>query len=263
MIFDIDAEMVERTISDALENAASRLSEEQFNKIIEAVEAGMPGVIQVIAQGTMEYWKSEARGAGGWGTKYAEAISMRGEGGEAEVYLDEEKADPSLKEKKPFYMFAMMMEEGVDTWSIKDALLKSEKAKNGTDSKGNQIKYITVPFPVRTPKSDKGTKMASQFGGREMTREMYNIVKAGGRIKSGSIMAKGKEVNISGLARYTTPQLHGQYGIFRTVTSNSRGWQYPHIPAEPVYPRVLEKVNEVIQQVLDKFCKEIVREYGG
>lgn len=263
MIFDIDAEMVNRTISDALEEAASRVSEEQFHKITEAVENAMPGVVQVIAQGTMEYWKSEARGAGGWGLKYAEAVSMKVNGDEAEVYLDEEKADPRLKKKKPYFMFAKMMEEGVNTWSIKDALLKSEKAKNGTDSEGNQIKYITVPFPVRTPRSDKGTRMASQFGGREMTNAMYKLVKSGGRLSSGSIMVRGKEVDVSGLSRYTTPQLHGQYGIFRTVTSNSKGWQYPHIPAEPVYPRVLEKVNEVIQQVLDKFCKEIVREYSG
>ena len=65
---------------------------------------------------------------------------------EGSVFVDESVKDSS---GKPAMMFAKMIEQGVQSWSIKDALLKSAKAK--TSSAG--IKYMVVPLPVRTPKA--------------------------------------------------------------------------------------------------------------
>ena len=120
---------------------------------------------------------------------------------------------------------------------------------------------MIVPFPVSTPRKPDAGHMENKFGGREMTKAMYKIVKGGGRIKDASIMAKGKETDISGLTKYETKQLHGQYGIFRCVSGKSTGWVYPDVPEEPVYPAVLEEVNRKIQEMLKDFCTAIVKEY--
>jgi hypothetical protein len=256
MIFDIDENIVLQSIANALEEAGSEASDEQFSKIVDRIEESMPGVIQVIAHGMKDFWVTEARNAGGWGNKYAQAISIRGKGETSEVFLDKSILDKSTKKHKPFFMFAMMMEEGVKSWSIKKALLASEKAKY---SKANHIKYIIVPFPVATPRREGQGKMSQQFGGREMTAAMYKIVKSGGKLPSGSVLPSGQ--NVSGLTKYITPQLHSGYGIFRMVSENSEGWQYPDIPSEPVFPSVVKEVSKKIESVISDFCKAIVREF--
>lgn len=252
-IFDIDTDMVLNAVTEALEQAGSDVSEEQFNKICDAIEAGMPGVISVLTRGMAEHWKSEAKGAGGWGSKYAPAIKYKVSGATGEVYLDESVMDK--QSNKPNIMFAMMMEKGVTSWSIKDALLKSEKAKISSDG----IKYIVVPFPVATPRTDSGTKMSSHFGKREMTQEIHSIVKAGGRMPAGTTLESGQDVG--GLTKYNTRQYHDQYGFFRCVTSKSEGWQYPDVPAEPVFPAVLNEVNKMVSQLISDFLTDIVKEY--
>jgi hypothetical protein len=257
MIFDIDTEMVLQGVIESLETAAAQTTEEQFNKIANSINDALPGVIQVLAQGISEYWKSEARSAGGWGTKYAKAIQYEVSGTKAEIYLDEDMVDPGSK--KPYFMFAMNMERGVKSWSIKKALLASDKAKTSADG----IKYIVVPFPVSTPRKASQGKMQNKFGKREMTRAMHGIVKSGGKLPTGStIKAGGRDVDISGLTRYNTRQFHSQYGIFIAVNQDSKGWQYPDVPAEPVYPSVLAGVNNQIREMLTEFSKEIVKEHS-
>jgi hypothetical protein len=256
MIFDIDEEEVVESIATALENAIADVSEEQFMEIAEAIENEMPGVIAVLTHGMADFWKSEAIDTGGWGVKYAPAIQYKIDGNVGEIYLDENLIDK--ESHKSNMMFVMMMEQGVKSWSIKDALLASEKVKVGKDG----IKYITIPFPVATPRKDKSIHMDNKFGKREMTQEIYDIVKSGGKISAGTtINVRGKDIDVGGLTRYNTRQYHSQYGFFRCVSSNSTGWQYPDIPAEPVYPKVLNEVNARIQEVLTEFCQEIVKEY--
>jgi len=253
MNFDIDSEMIAETINEALESAGRQASEEQMQKIVQAIDEAMPGVIQVITQQMTEHWRSEAQGAGGWGSKYAEAIKSKVTGSQSEIYIDEEMIDKGSN--KPNFMFAMMMEKGVKSWSIKDALMKSEKAKTGSDG----IKYIVVPFPVATPRKQGQGKGKSSFGGREMSNEIYKIVKSGGKVPAGTKIGK---TDISGLSKYNTRQLHGQYGVFLCISEKSKGWQYPNVPAEPVFPSVLAEVNKQIQQALSAFCQAIVQEFS-
>ena len=252
-IFDIDAEMAANTVAEALEHAGSEMSQEKFNQIVMKINEVMPGIIQYLAERTAEIWKAEAENVGGWGTKYAKAIRYKVEGTNAEIYLDEESKDK--ESNKPNFLFAMMVERGVKSWSIKDALLRSKKAKVGKDG----VRYIIIPFPVATPRKKGTGKQKSQFGHREMTQDMYKIVKAGGKISSGKL--KGGQ-DISGLSQYNTRQLHGQYGIFRCVSEKSKGWQYPDVPKEPVYETVLNQVNMEIQKALAAFCEAVVKELG-
>jgi len=231
-------------------------TEEQFYNIVNEVNGSMPDIMQILGKRISEQWKELAKEGERWGSKYAKAIKYKVEGTTVDVYLDEGLIDKGSK--KPYFMFAMMMEQGVKSWSIKDALLASEKAKTSKDG----IKYMVVPFPVSTPrKAGQGT-MQNKFGKREMTREMYNIVKSGGKLKTGTVNAYGKDVDVSGLVKYQTRQLHSQFGIFRAVSEKSSGWQYPNVEADPVFPQVLAEVNNQIRDLLTDYCRAVVKKYS-
>lgn len=260
MIFGIDPDAVYNPIVEALEYAGAQVSEQQFIEIAEAINKSLPDVVDHLAYATYENWKAKAESVStGWGGKYSSGIKVK----DGEVYLDEEMIDKQTD--KPVKMFAEMIEKGQNSFSIRDALLKSEKAKTGVDNDGNTVKYISVPFPVRTPKTNKKTKMSSEFQGRAMTQAMYRIVKAGGKITSGSIKAKGKDVDIAGLSKYRTPQRHSGYGIFRRVSSNtpSDKWRHPGRGAEPVLQSVKNELNTQIHKALSAFCWAIVHEHTG
>jgi len=254
MIFGIDPETVISSVSDALENAGSRMSEEQFNKIVDTIEKGMPGVVSTIARSIASTWKDEAlKSATGWGSKYAAAITYKVDGNTGEIFIDESMIDKASN--RPNIMFAKMVEEGMKSFSIKDALLASEKAK--TSSTG--IKYMVVPFPVAVPQKQGQVRHASQFGGREMTEEIYKIVKSGGSY-SGKLKG-GQEV--SGLTKYMTRQHHEGYGTFRCVTENSRGWVHPGKRETEVFPKVIQEIEKKIHEAISDFCQKIVKEYSG
>lgn len=248
MIFDFDEEMIFNTINNAINSA----TEEQANKIMDQIDNAMPGLLELMVLEAESVWSGEALKAGGWGSKYAQAIKTRFSGHDGEVYLDETSIDK--QSNKPNFMYAMMMENGVKSFSIKEALLKSEKAKTGKDG----IKYISIPFNVATPRKKGQGKMSSHFGGREMTSEIHALVKGGGKAPAGTLSKSGQD--ISGLTRYTTKQFHSGYGMFRTVSSKSKGWIYPDIPAEPVFNSVLEIVNKKVQEMLNEFCQSIIKD---
>ena len=250
--FDIDSSMVLDTISTALEDAVSRVSEEQFINIANTIDEKMPGVIEILTYGMQEHWKNEAKNSGtGWGAKYSQAIKAKVTGDSGEIYVDDTMTDKTSG--KSSIMFVNMVEQGMRSFSIKEGLLRSEKAKVSADG----IKYMVVPFPVRTPARPEQGKSASHFGGREMTKEAYDIVKAGGRftgkLKSGQ--------NVTGLTQYSTRQHNSQFGTFICVSEKSSGWQHPGVAANPVFQNVVKEVNKRIQEVLGAFCRSVVEEF--
>jgi len=255
MDFNFDVDKMIASVAQALEKAGHEATEDQFIQIANALDRGMPGVIQILGRGLLEQWRAEAVNAGPWGGKYANAIKMKTDGNGVEIYIDEDITDKTSNKKN--IMFAKMMEEGVKSWSIKDALLKSEKAKISHDG----IKYIIVPFPIATPRKEGQGHMQAKFGKREMTQEMYKIVKSGGRLDSGTIMSGDKEVNVAGLTKYTTRQFHSQYGIFRCITKDSPGWQFPGVPRTPVLQKVLDKIQKEINELVFEFIENTILEY--
>jgi hypothetical protein len=252
-IFNLDENMILETVSNALDEVGAQVSEEQFNKIADAIDEGLDGVVKILTYGTQENWRQEARDSGtGWGDKYARAIKAKVTGMTGVVYVDENMVDKNSN--KPNIMYANMVEQGVKSWSIKDALLASEKAKTSSDG----IKYIVVPFPVATPRQPGSSgKGLSKFGGREMTKMAHDIVKNGGKFTG--TLASGGEA--TGLQQYVTAKHHEQYGTFICVSEKSRGWIYPGRGPSPVLPKVLQEVNKQIHQVLQEFISSIVREY--
>lgn len=251
--FGIDENIIIETVANALEDASSFASEEQFNNIANAIEEKMPGIIDILTYGMQEDWKSKAKkdSGTGWGEKYARAIKAKVTGNIGEIWVDETMIDKSSG--KPSIMFTNMVEMGMKSFSIKDGLLASEKAKISADG----IRYIVVPFPVRAPAKKSQGKMASHFGGREMTKEAYDLIKSGkrftGKLKSGQ--------EVSGLTQYSTRQHHSQFGTFMCVSEKSKGWIHPGVAASPVFPSVLKEINIRIQEVLTSFCQAVVKEF--
>lgn len=257
MTFNFDADSIVEGVITALNAAEQDLSEDQVNSIINQINACMPGLVELSTYQTEETWKDIAISHGGWGEKYAKAIRSHFDGEVGTVDLDDSSIDPSSK--KPNLMFAEMMEKGVKTWSIKAALMASDKAKVGKDG----VKYITVPFPVATPRKKGQGQMQSYFGGREMSSEIHKLVKEGGRAPEGSTvtvttMRGSKQVGIDGLSRYNTRQRHSQYGIFRRVSEKSNGWQYPNVSPTPVFDSVVEYVNKRMKEIIQEFTAQII-----
>ena len=251
--FDIDSENIANIIAQSLEDSQAEISEQSFNQIITKINETLPGIIPLLAQRTQEMWKAEAKSTShGWGEKYANAIKTVINNDSAVVFADPDIDDPSTNKKSSLWIG--LIEKGVKSWSIKEALLKSEKAKVSADG----IKYIIVPFPVSTPRKQGSGQQMSRFGGREMTQDAYALVKGGGRF-SGQLKS-GQEV--SGLTRYTDRQKHEGYGLFLCVSQKSSGWIFPGVGAEPVYNKVLQKVNEQIGQLIAGYCTAIVKEFS-
>ncbi len=256
-VFNIDPDMVVESVISALDSADMYMTDFQFDKIATAIDKALPGVIAVIAQGATEYWKAEALGrGGGWGAKYAAAIRYQVTGTSAVIDIDDSAMDKTSG--KSLFMFAEMIERGVKSWSIKEALLASEKVK--TSSAG--IKYIVVPMPVAAPRKPEAGPGRSHFGGREMTSEMHKILKDGGSLAGASLKSGVRDVNASGLTQYNTRQLHSQFGIFMCVSEKTKGWIHPGAGPDPVYPEVLAFLNRQISQAISGLCKAIVQEYS-
>jgi hypothetical protein len=256
MVFNIDPQNALNAAMEALEEAGRTFSEEQFARVAEAIEKAMPGVVQTIAQGTTEFWQSEAGSRGGWGEKYARAVKYRVTGTSAEIYADESMMDKTSN--RPNYMYVKMIEEGMKSFSITQALLASEKAKTSADG----IKYMVVPFPVAVPRRESSGKMRSQFGGREMTSQMHSILRSGGRLTTGTVKSGSREVSVAGLTQVTTKQFHSQYMMFRVASAAGKEWIHPGASPDPVFPDVLDFLNRQIQDCLSEFCRAVVKEYS-
>lgn len=227
-----------------------------FEKTASMMEGQTRNLSNLIAQDIRDIWMGVARSRAnreGWGEKYAQSIRMQpmtAASSKAVVYTDE-----------ALDMFVNLVEKGVRTWSIKDALLRGKAAKR------NYLKYgtvfVRVPFRYRTPiKSGElreGTKQSSVFAG-VLPQDIYNKVKNG-------IPLKGREYGkYAGLTRYDKGG-HEQYYTFRTVSEKSKGWQYPEIAGSNVYEltvsRAKELVNRYLNDYVTHFTKDLKQELEG
>lgn len=213
------------------------------------------GMANLLLDKAYQYWRAKAQSSGGWGERYANTLKiqpMTGVGGTGSVYVDE---------KHPDAKFVYMMENGVASWSIKDALLEGKAARRNKAKYGTL--FVRVPFRYRTPSKMKKT---SAFAG-VMPNDIYKLVKGGATLKTaGRVFGEtSKTPYLSGLKRYGGA-LHGQYMTFRTVSEKSQGWQYPKIPAKPIFPKVMEKVEKMIAgtmvRMIQGFSDDIKKEFS-
>lgn len=176
-----------------------------------------------------------------WGQRYASTIKtqyMSGKsGGIAKVFVDDESKN---------YRFVEYIEQGVDSWSISDALMKGKAARRNQALYGRA--FVNVPFRYRIPGTMKPTSGA--FVGI-MPIDVYEKAKSGEKI--------GKEYgNLTGLTRMSEG-VHSQYMTFRTVTAES-DWVYPRKEAQPVFDIVQKKVEKMIQGTIINFIQGFMKD---
>jgi len=207
-----------------------------------------------ILYAVQSYWASQAIDeGGGWGRRYAGVLMVepvpKG-GGKGSVYADDSNPD---------YMFVLMVENGVRSWSIKDALLASDKVRYKKEAPHRLRTYIVVPFRWRTPQGSTGNKAqaSSNFAG-VMPEEAHETALRGGVVSEQQARAL-KKVNLAGLKRFGEAG-HGHYLTFRVVHEDSPGWQYPDIPAAPVYERVRARVEGAIAKGIAGYVKRFAEE---
>lgn len=234
---------------NVFKNRGANISEAIFSYLSNMTPESAIGLANMIAENTQKLWVNEINShkRNSWGDKYSEGINvepMRRRGEIAHVYVDEDMKDERTNQKN--ILFANMFEEGVKSWSIKDALMTSKKVK--TNRKGE--KYIHIPLRYRTPGSQKPS---SSFAG-VAPDEVYDLV------KKQSYKMKGNEIGEhAGMTKVGRPG-HEGYMMFRAVSQNSAGWQYPATPGTPVFQKVLNRIDGMIDEILSNFCEAIVKE---
>lgn len=220
-----------------------KIAERIFEKTMEIMPETTVNLANMLMDKAHELWTLKARNAptredgsvSGWGEKYASTLKvdyLTGKGGKARVYADE---------NHPNFKFVDFIEEGVKSWSIKDALLKGKAAQRNFALYGTV--FVNVPFRYRVPGK---TKESDVFAGI-MPQDIYDKVKKGETIPKGY----GK---YTGLRKFSDKP-HTQYLTFRTVTPKSDDWVFPAKKAIPVFAEVKERVEKMIEKTLQNFVK--------
>lgn len=227
-LFNIfDADSATDAIVSYLEQVAPDALQDYVNKMLDF---------------SFQLWTAEAKNSGPWGDRYASTLKVeyaRAGASEGRVYSDE--AHPNA-------MFANIVENGMKSFSIKDALLAGKAARRNKAKFGRA--FVHVPFRWRTPKDNDQSKTYSSFAG-QLPEEIYQIAKSGGRVTVDMAESAGDK-NLAGLKRFGG-SLHGQYLTFRTVSEKSQGWRHPGAAATPVYPSVEKIVQAQVQKTILKY----------
>lgn len=208
----------------------------------EVAPEALKGYVNKMLDFSFQLWTAEAKDSGPWGDRYASTLQVeyaRSGASEGRVYSDE---------SHPNAMFVNIVENGMKSFSIKDALLAGKAARRNKAKFGRV--FVHVPFRQRTPKQNDQSKTHSSFAG-QLPEEIYEIAKSGGRVTVDMAKAAGNE-NLAGLKRYGN-SVHGQYMTFRTVSEKSQDWRHPGAAATPVFPRVEKMIQAQVQETILKY----------
>lgn len=189
---------------------------------------------------TAEYWSLALQDASPWGARAASTLTVERMGDEGEASVSHDSGHPEA-------MFYGMVEEGVRSWSIKDALLRGKRAKKSASGE----RYATVPFRWRTPGKLRPT---ASFAG-VMSPDA-------GRLAAAGKIVGPEHGHLAGLKRYGEG-VHSRYMTFRSVSERSTGWQYPAIPATPVFEKVEKAVERLAREAVGNWIADKVRELSA
>ncbi len=229
-------------------------SEEKIQELLKELAEKFPDQMEkaseIIADRAQAFWMNLARkssknkdgSTSKWGENYAKAIQKEElSGGGYKLFVDDN--DPNFKSVKT-------VEEGIETWNIKDALLKGKAARRNAEESPYGTLYVRVPFQWRTPaKTEPGGK--TKFAGT-MPRNIYEMVKRGEKI--------GEEAGVlAGLVKMGGP-LHSQFMTFRTVSEKSSGWIYPGREGVNVFEQVKKKVESMIKETIENMILGLLKD---
>lgn len=169
--------------------------------------------------------------------------------------------------------WASKLEEGFSSYSIKDALLKSEKVVTVGSRAGQPWvrkskkgkKYAAVPFEHK-PSGGKMSGDLSQDIKKILVKnragEEQSITKIfkdlGGKPIHGKVATAGKipgQPNLSGLTKYqfvhTSGKVSSVYMTYRMVGEDSPGWQHPGHPGYQLFSEAQQYVENELKNILN------------
>jgi hypothetical protein len=150
---------------------------------------------------------------------------------------------------KGAYNYLAVIERGRGRVSIKDALLRSPRAKTGKHGR-----YIAVPLR----RNKDGSRVSAKNNTASTT-----LIKSGffddsegqKRTKLRPVGIPGGQGNATAFAQPTKSGVRRSFVRLVTVTERSTGWMHPAIPAQPIQPVLQRKVEEALRS--DHFRKRI------
>jgi hypothetical protein len=195
---------------------------------------GLVGALQSASNFAQNEWvKAVERSSAkdGWKRHYANAIGINFKPKDLEATVQAEG------------MYPRLVEQGVARRDMKPDLLQGED-------------YRVIPMRKMTPKAQASPKS-------RMTQAQYNAVRKlqpyrviG--IKGPKVLASGRTVMqkqyspSKGTSAGGITKTGSGYVSFRIVTKDSPGWFYPHVPAVPVFVKLVERIRPQIDDILRK-----------
>lgn len=222
---------------------------DMFELIGQDIEPSLENALDLAADIALETWLDTLESSSakeGWKKMYREAITEEEGTSENERVLSAEG------------LYVNLVEDGVKSWSIKDALLNGPNAKQGKNGK-----YANVFLRKGVPGS-KGPTMSSSV--HSIAKTLGRGETLSSRIKSMSdkigkgAVAKKKKIkalreSIKGSKDERLQKVgatgHSAYGTFLRINEKSKGWMYPNVQSVPVYEMTTEKANPQIKKIFD------------
>ena len=249
-------------ITPNIEELVKKLSQIGMNSD-PAIQRALDRSQQVVYEKWQEILgKSKAKR--GWKEHYSRKIEE-----EDVVEKNTRTVSVNMKRDQATNMYVNFIENGISSWSIKEALLNgphSQKGKNG--------RYNIVFMRKNTPGSSSPAMSSDVYsiakGMISMKETLADRVRdissmPGSKLQSRAVSvseqissAKGKREHLGrmmkGKAQKTKTGNQHAYGVFFRVGENSKGWVYPDIPKVPVFSRVKSEVEDIVKDI---FLKEI------
>lgn len=188
----------------------------------------------------------------GWKRRYKQDVNI------------DRQIDPLKVSVSASGLFMNLVEEGVKRFSIKDGLLNGPHAR--INKKGEP--YNIVFFRAGTPKAHSISpmpvgiyKVAKKLDKKDVEKR-YRVIGVGGKtplMKGGNLQERTKtktkqlkrKDKYGGLVKMGSLG-HTQYGTFRVVSKNSKGWIHPGVPAAPVFPKLEDAVHKKVKKLLQE-----------
>lgn len=248
---DIEIKMIADQLGKSLENMAPQVEAELHAAVENLANAAYAAMVSKIQSMSMDPKNRQ---------DYLKALKFQDLGDSTWlIYLDGE--------------WATKLEEGYGPYSIKDALLASEKVV-GVGSRSGQPwvrkrkdgkKFAAVPFEHKPMSGEKMSGDLSQdiksilvknrAGKEQAITKIFKDLE--GKPLSGKVAVGGKHENpnLSGLTKYQFVHPSGKvssvYMTFRIVSEDSQGWQHPGHPGYQLFEEAEKYVQGELKNILN------------
>lgn len=248
--YDLELKLIADELGKDLENLAPRV-EAELNKAIENLATAAYSAMIAKVQSMSLDPKNRA--------DYLRSLKFENVGdGTYLIFLDGERAQT--------------LEDGQEPWSIKEALLKSQKTVEVGSRAGQPwvqlskkgTKFAAVPFdhhPFSGHKSGnlgddiKKILVKNRAGKEQPITQIFNDL--GGKPIHGKVAVAGKvegQPNLSGLTKYQhvsdTGKVSSIYMTYRMVSEDSTGWQHPGSEGYQLFKEAEEYVQNEMKNIL-------------